>query len=87
VSRSHAAERSEGQTTVAERTIRRMDAEPPVTVFDDAPSATVGAWATVEGRAIQRAVGAILKAEPELPRSGCCGAYGRWVSWRQERAL
>ncbi len=56
------------QTNVAERTIRRIDAEPPVTVFDDAAERErrgVGRPSKV-GPFSER-IEAILKAEPELP--------------------
>jgi len=56
------------QTSVSERTIRRIDDEPPVTVFDDAAEREQrGVGRPSKVAPFNELIGKILKAEPELP--------------------
>jgi hypothetical protein len=56
------------QTSVAERTIRRIDAEPQVTMFDDvAERERRGVGLPSKVGPFTERIEAILKAEPELP--------------------
>src|SRR5438270_3462303 len=56
------------QTSVSERTIRRIDDEPPVTVFDDAAEREQrGVGRPSKVARFNELIGKILKAEPELP--------------------
>src|SRR5689334_9037626 len=56
------------QTNVSERTIRRIDAEPPVSAFDDAAERVRrGVGRPSKAAPFGERIEAILKAEPDLP--------------------